>query len=343
MIQENKKKKIYAYCLASVVTGGCELIHQLVDFLNNHGCDAYVVYVGNGFHEIPNAYSKYNIKVSETVDDREDSIVVCGEGFLYLASRLKKAQIILWWLSVDNAYNDGTQLPYMSLSDVFKWNFRTCLRCIKLRLKNKVFSSIFSLEQIKKLNVINGYQSEYAKLYLQSLGFSKLVPLKDYINTTYYNADTVNSGKRVPKVLYNPRKGIEFTKKIIDMAPEVEWVPLQGMDREQLLNTFQTSMLYVDFGNHPGKDRLPREAALNGCCIITGRRGAAKNDIDINIPSTYKFDEKTSSKEEIVNRIRFVLDNYETCKKDFYHYKELILSEKEEFENQIIALFNLNK
>ena len=57
-------KKIYSYCLASVVTGGCELIHQMVDFLNNHGCDAYVVYVGKGSHEIPEPYSKYNIKVN---------------------------------------------------------------------------------------------------------------------------------------------------------------------------------------------------------------------------------------------------------------------------------------
>lgn len=343
MIQEVNKKNIYAYCLASIVTGGCELIHQLIDFLNNHGCNAYVVYVGDGPHEVPNAYSKYNIKVSETIDDCEDSIVVCGEGFLYLASQFKKSQIILWWLSVDNAYNDGVQLPHMSLNDVFKWNIRTGLRCIKLRLKNKVFSNIFSLKQMKELNVINGYQSEYAKLYLESLGFDKLVPLKDYINTTYYKVDAVDCSKRMPKVLYNPRKGIDYTKKIMDMAPEIAWVPLQGMNREQLLNTFQTSMLYIDFGNHPGKDRLPREAALNGCCVITGRRGAAKNDVDINIPSVYKFDEKISSKIEIINKIRFVLDNYDLCKKDFYHYKELILSEKEEFENQIIALFNLSR
>ena len=82
MIENVLNKKIYAYCLSSVVTGGCELIHQLIDYLNNHGCDASIVYVGNKSHSIPDAYSKYNIKVSESIPDTEQTIVVCGEGFL---------------------------------------------------------------------------------------------------------------------------------------------------------------------------------------------------------------------------------------------------------------------
>lgn len=343
MIENVLNKKIYAYCLSSVVTGGCELIHQLIDYLNNHGCDASIVYVGNKSHSIPDAYSKYNIKVSESIPDDENTIVVCAEVFLYLASQYKKAQVVLWWLSVDNAYYDGMQLPYMSLYDVFKWKVRTGLRCIKLRIKKHIYHDFFSIKQIKELNSINGYQSEYAKLYLESLGFHNLVPLKDYINTTYCQADKVNNSKRSPKVLYNPRKGIEFTKKLIQLAPELEWVPLQGMNREQLLETFQTSMLYIDFGNHPGKDRLPREAALNGCCIITGRRGAAKNDVDINIPSCYKFDENVTPPNIIIKKIKYILENYDNCKTDFLSYQNNILGEKEEFENQIAILFGLKK
>ena len=29
--------------------------------------------------------------------------------------------------------------------------------------------------------------------------------------------------------------------------------------------------LYIDFGGFPGKDRLPREAVMHDCCIITGK------------------------------------------------------------------------
>lgn len=343
MIKDIKDKKIYAYCPASVVTGGCELIHQFIDYLNNHGCKAYIVYLGNKSHEVPIAYSSYNIKTANSIDDSENSVVVCGECFLYIASRIKKAQVVIWWLSVDNTYYDSTQLPYMSLIDVFRWKMRSGFRCIKLRIQKRIFFGSFSLYDIRKLGVINGYQSEYAKQYLESLGFNNLVPLKDYINTTYYQADKVNNSKRSPKVLYNPRKGIEFTKKLIQLAPEFEWVPLQGMNREQLLETFQTSMLYIDFGNHPGKDRLPREAALNGCCIITGRRGAAKNDVDINIPTCYKFDENVTPPNIIIKKIKYILENYDNCKTDFLSYQNNILGEKEEFEHQIDNLFGLKK
>lgn len=340
MIENIKNKKVYSYCLASVVTGGCELIHQLTDFLNNHGRNAYIVYVGEQSHEVPEPYSKYNIKVSETIEDSDDTIIVCGEGFLYKALQFKHAHVILWWLSVDNAFNDGVQLPYMSLRDAFSWNIRAGLRCVKLRLKRGILFKSFSLRQIRNIDAINAYQSEYARLFLKSLGFKNLVPLKDYINTTFSQSDS-SSSKRKPQVLYNPRKGYKYTKNLIALAPDLAWKPLQGMNREQLLETLKTSMLYIDFGNHPGKDRLPREVALNGCCVITGRRGAAKNDVDIPLPTGYKFDENLVPPQRIIDRIRYVLDNYETCVKEMNDYRKHILLEKEEFEQQIISLFGL--
>lgn len=341
MIENVKNKKVYSFCLASVVTGGCELIHQLTDFLNNHGREAFIVYVGDKSHEVPEPYSKYNIKVSETIEDSDDSIVVCGEGFLYRASQFKNAHVILWWLSVDNVFNDGVQLPYMSLRDAFSWNVRTGLRCIKLRLKKGILFKSFSLRQIRNIDAINAYQSEYARLFLKSLGFKNLVPLKDYINTTFCQLDD-NCIKRIPQVLYNPRKGYKYTKELIASAPDIKWKPLQGMNRSQLVETLRTSMLYIDFGNHPGKDRLPRECALNGLCIITGRRGAAGNDVDIPLPNSYKFDENKVKIQEILDRIRYVLENYEVCVNDMRPYKNHILMEKEEFEQQLSDIFQIS-
>lgn len=56
------------------------------------------------------------------------------------------------------------------------------------------------------------------------------------------------------------------------------------------------SKVYIDFGNHPGKDRIPREAAISGCIVITGKRGAAAFAEDVCIPETYKFDESCAKK-----------------------------------------------
>ena len=42
---------------------------------------------------------------------------------------------------------------------------------------------------------------------------------------------------------------------------------------------------------HPGKDRMPREAALLGCCILTSTLGSADFFDDVPIMSEYKFEE----------------------------------------------------
>lgn len=38
-------------------------------------------------------------------------------------------------------------------------------------------------------------------------------------------------------------------------------------------------------------DRLPREAALAGCIVLTNREGAANFDTDVPLPSEFKFRE----------------------------------------------------
>jgi hypothetical protein len=61
------------------------------------------------------------------------------------------------------------------------------------------------------------------------------------------------------------------------------------MTDEEVTSLLRRSRAYVDFGPHPGMDRLPREAALAGCVVITNREGAAAYDEDLPLPSMYKF------------------------------------------------------
>lgn len=336
MIKDIQNKKVYVYCLASVVTGGCELLHQLVSYLNDNHREAFIVYVGDKTKEIPEAYKDYNIKVAEKIDDSDNSIVVLDEGFLYLAKEINKAHMIFWWLSVDNFFNDPIQMPYLSLIDLFCWNKKTFVRAMlsgKLRVRHH-----FSLSWLTKQDVINAYQSEYARLFLKDNGFSNLVPLKDYINTDYF-ASATNQKENI--VLYNPKKGYKYTSKLIKTAPEITWIPLVNLTRQQMLDYFRRAKVYVDFGNHPGKDRIPREAAINNCIVITGERGSAGNNIDIPIPSKYKFNERKISLNTITERIKEVFSNYEEALSEQLDYRNHIKVEKDEFERQIRNLFEI--
>ena len=56
MLKITENTKVYAYCPAGVETGGVELLHQVIDIINNNGGNGYVYYFGDKPHRVPNAY-----------------------------------------------------------------------------------------------------------------------------------------------------------------------------------------------------------------------------------------------------------------------------------------------
>lgn len=335
---------IYVFCPSCVPTGGVELLHQLVDYLRNHQKDAYIYYYNSPSATVPDVYSKYNIATTLKVKDELQNVIVLPETSFHISNNYEQVQTVLWWLSIDNYYHKEKR--HIPLSEIFAFSttygLKQCWhRFIKVFRFQWAFKYDFSINKIIQKEYINAYQSEYARLHLQERGVSNLYPLKDYINTDFVSETTLSN--RNPIILYNPKKGFKFTRKLIKAAPDLNFKPLQNLSRSELQTLFQTSMIYIDFGNHPGMDRLPREAALNGCCIITGTRGAAANNIDIPInPYKYKLDESKETIETVINRIREVLTTYNLCINDFETYRQRIVEEQNEFYKQIDNLFHLN-
>lgn len=75
----NSYKKIFVPAPAGVVTGGAELLHQLVDEINNNGENAYVVY-SDETAQVPDDYKKYNLKVARKIEDDTQNLIVLNEG-----------------------------------------------------------------------------------------------------------------------------------------------------------------------------------------------------------------------------------------------------------------------
>lgn len=342
MIRVYSDSKIYVHCPAGVVTGGAELLHQLVSFLNDNGRNAFIVYYGFKEHLLPNDYKCYNIKIAEDVINDDKNIEVINEGVFYKVYDNSRTQKFLWWLSVDNFYICSTH--FLALKNIFSFSPSLGFRTVVKRLYTLIFkfkdypSKIISINDLKSIDCTNGYQSEYAQNFLQNHGFKEMLALKDYINVEHSN-EQINIKERKNIILYNPKKGLSFTKKLIAMSPDLNWVPIQGMTRQQVIQLMHDAKVYVDFGYHPGKDRLPRECAANGCCVITGMRGSAAFFEDVMVPNRYKFDERKASKSEIIKAIRWTLNNYEIAINDFQSYRKKISLEKKEFEEQIAQIF----
>ncbi len=343
MLKITPETKVYVHCPANLVTGGAELLHQLVHTLNCNNIDTYIIYDGDLNVEIPLDYIKsYNIKKTSSIDDNENNVEVIYETRLSLVNVNKKIQKLLWWLSVDNFYL--ASFGFISPIDIWKFNKNLSIKAFIHQLfnfltcKNKFLLNPLKIKHLTKVNASNAYQSEYAQYFLQSNGFKEVIALKDYINPDHrFSEELIPNKKNI--VLYNPKKGFKFTKKLIEAAPDIEWIALEGMNREQLIQKISEAKIYIDFGNHPGKDRLPRECAMNGCCVITGYRGSAAFYEDVQIPDKYKFKDDVSQIPLILNTFKYIFENYETALKDFDNYRKTIRDEKKEFETQIAKIF----
>ena len=102
-----------------------------------------------------------------------------------------------------------------------------------------------------------------------------------------------------------------------------------------------SAKVYVDFGGHPGKDRLPREAALCGCCIITGLRGSAANEVDVPIPARFKLDDEQADPRQLIDMIAKLMMSHEESTREFEEYRVAIREEKRKFQREVDDLVRI--
>ena len=169
-------------------------------------------------------------------------------------------------------------------------------------------------------DIIHFYQSEYAKNFLIKNGTKNVYPIHDYIEGVEYDGTV-----KYRVVCYNPVKGREAAEYVIRKCPDITFIPLVNMTKEQITDALKRSMIYIDFGHHPGRDRIPREAALLHNIILTSRIGSAEFYEDIPILDIYKYPSLSSTiKEDITH----YLDNYYEKINDFEFYRTQIQNQK---------------
>ena len=232
---------------------------------------------------------------------------------------------MLWWMSVDNY-----------LMNIIKH--------VEPLLKNpleKPLPKFFTFFN-EGVNVEHWFKSEYARQFLEFNGIpaNELHHVESYMSQTFLSrAAHVDLSAKKNIVAFNPRKGFENTRQLISLAPDIEWRPIEKMTSEQVQELLASAKIYIDFGEHPGKDRLPREAILSGCVVITGRRGAAANDIDYNVPAEFKFDEHTTTPPQAIAKIREVFENFEEAHDAQRAFREKELNARKNFAAQVADAF----
>lgn len=292
------KRKIYINCPGAVLAGGVESLFQLSDAINTLGGEAIMIWDKQHKNPIPARYSHYNIKHSNEIEDDAKNWIIYPEVWTEKLGSYKNLKQCIWWLSVTN--NHG---------------------------KFKDFSNS---------NILHFYQSFFALEFLQKNGVENYLPLFDYVNEKY-TEQSYNIDQKQNIVCYNPVKGSSITGEIIKLNPEIKFVPIINMNEIQMIDFFKTTKIYMDFGHHPGRDRIPRESAILGNCVLTNTQGSAGFHNDIPINRKYKIDDIT----KVGTIIKECFENYETVIEDFSIYRSSIKNQKEQLYNLCKQNFEL--
>lgn len=309
-------KEIYVLCPGHIVSGGPELLHQLVAELRRINRQAYIVYYpSNREWTTPPEYERYGCPVALSPPDRKDVAVIVPEVATRFLDSFNQAKRIIWWLSVNN-YRGSFENMVMK----------------KLWIKRTIDSAISSPSSVFHL-----FQSRYAEEFVRQRFKATGWMLSDYLADEFLTQNTYHH--KLDLVAFNPTKGFRTTRRIIRQAPHIHFEPLIKMSRSEVRSMLASAKIYIDFGYHPGKDRIPREAAMSGCVVIVGRRGSAEYSDDVPIESMYKCPTLPWRSRDIVHLIDAVLSNYQKHYDSQHTYRTLIRREREVFTNQVRDLF----
>lgn len=344
--------KIFVACPANFATGGPELLHQLVYNLQNIlDIDAKILYYNfdSSKYQTP-VHPDYLIYKTpwwvlylSKDEDKEHNILIVPEVYeaCLLLNRYSNIRKGIWFLSVDNYYLSRLKkwdlfFPRMinKISKLFRYDPIFEISIEKLNLKKKKLNKD-SLLKYASFFMTNAYRGVE---WLKSEEISPVYYLSEYLNESFLKIET-DIFKKEDIVAYNPKKGFPFTRKIMKYAAQIKFIPIINMSREEVMKILQRAKVYIDFGNHSGKDRLPREAVILSCCVIAGKRGSAVFYEDVPIPEEYKFEDKKENIPAIIQKIKDCFENFEDRYKDFEHYRRIIKQEPQKFIEDLKNIF----
>ena len=347
-----KKTKIYILAPANTFTGGPECLHQLAFYINKiFKVQTFMYYLPNDTkHPVHKNFKHYKTNYTTFIEDQKENILIMPEHFMFLKLGLNYSNIqkVIWWLSIDNYFGfkfhyqykkiirSIIKIPY-NLINTFNKITNFYFGIFTYHDYLKVFYKLINLNQQKEIKqalyhlVQSYYAYDFLKYKIKNLHF-----LYDF-----QNKKLLDSSKKIGKkqnIICYSHKSNDFVK-LLKRFSNNKFIELKGFSPKQIIKIFNKTKVYIDFGYHPGKDKMPREAVLFNNCIITNKKGSAKNKYDIPISDKFKFRLKYSELDKINFVIKKLFNNHKKEIKKFNKYKKKVLNEEQMFKNQLLNIF----
>lgn len=360
------------YCPIGLNTGGPEALHQLCDAIRKLGHEA--VLLPMWIQGPPSVeYLAYDAPIIESSNLTDNDVIISPEVQTSIPKEVYdtvEGKVIVWWLSVDNcplevsknfeirnnpinesvwkSRNNRTPIR-LELLRKYRATLGSKLRAIdsKLGLNLPRYRSPLDDTQKTEIEFISTpalTQSNYAFNFLSEFPQIKKLMVSDYINLEFLQKTAINDPKIVswkkPIISYNNAKGGKFVESISKNLSEFNFIPIKKMSRYQVRTLLSRSVLYLDMGYFPGKDRLPREAILCGTPVVLANRGAVRNGNDFPLDRKFVIDVQVDNPTTASLRLKDIALFKKKTFNEQTQFLDSVLNEKKIFMYEVEFLLN---
>ena len=293
--------RIHIVCPSDDVTGSAESLHQFGRAAATLGYDARIAYGGDPvFGAVASAFRSYGLRNDQDVTDAAGLVVLTAHTDVAAVEGLSAARKLVWWLRLDETAGADVE------------------RALALP------------------GAVHIAQSEYARRFLAARGVAAGL-VGDYVPASFVDhATALVPATKLDTVLYNPDPTDAFTPQLVEASRGVlQWVPVAGLAPAEVAELMAYSKVYVDFGAHAGRTRMPREAIAAGCAVITGSRGAGGNELDLALPEGFRFDESVAEIRDVLNRIALTVLEFDGAVPAFTGPRAALAGQEVEFRGAV--------
>lgn len=338
--------KVYIIC-PYLKTGGPRSFHQLADQLVQRGFDVYMFYGEHGLTYKADRvlYDDCKAKIAGEIEDISGNIVIVPESDTGWLLKYKNVLGVIWWVSLNFYLTSNLWFAACSKTIYLgDHKLKALGRYIKYELDyirtHKSRKYVKNSSDLQKFYHL--YNSEYAADYLRKRGIAEdrlqyLCGPIDVVTTD--DAQTIRDNKE-DIIAFNPTKANKVMLKNIKtyMAkhyPQVKFIEILGMTREEVADTLKKAKVYLDLGYFPGPERIPREAVTYYCNIVTSNLGSASNNVDVPISMEYKFAMQIDNVVPMCELMAKMITDFSAYTANFDKYREHVQEQIQRFDKDI--------
>jgi hypothetical protein len=333
----NQLLTITICCPGNVISGGVNSLHNLCRSLidNNYNASMYYVNPNEATLKHPQI-ATYNAPRTLQLTDSANTLVIVPETMVPLITSLRHAKKMVYWLGLNYFFKNPT------------WRFPFNIKLIRKLISCRSYTGFSSgnIENVKRrlneyakshLNIWNSSiihlsNSHFVADYCRRKGASNVFVLHNPIRDEFYNHTPTAQREKI--ILFGPKTPNRILKKTRKKLSDFQIIRLKKMPLTEVFELMSKAMIFAEFGNYSGRDRMPREAAMLGCIVFMNTRGSAAFSEDYDIPAYFRIADSKSNHNLIVDRIGYCTQNYKNQLEKIEPFIKQLINERTNFDKR---------